>query len=145
MKKLLLTVIFCSGFTFGQNILSFSNDQYSGINGSIFSPTTPYFNPNKWDANIISEDILFRNDYAYISDQNVLGLIKGETKSANIKAGIGGETHSNILDFTTKNTISYHLENDLIGPSVSFKRKLIIERIVLEFSLDFVHKVLLKI
>ena len=124
MKKLLLTVIFCSGFAFGQNILSFSNDQYSGINGSVFSPTTSYFNPNKWDVNIISEDILFRNDYAYISDQNVLGLIKGETKSANIKAGIRGDTHSNILDFTTKNTISYHLENDLMGPSVSFKKKI---------------------
>ncbi|MFV0139209.1 hypothetical protein OBK16_06705 [Empedobacter falsenii] len=47
MKKLLLTVIFCSGFTFGQNILSFSNDQYNGINGVVFSPTNSYFNPNK--------------------------------------------------------------------------------------------------
>ncbi|TGN30311.1 DUF5723 family protein [Empedobacter tilapiae] len=124
MKKLLLIVIFCSNLIFGQNILSFSNDQYSGINGSLFSPTTSYFNPNKWDVNIISEDILLTNDYAYISDQNIIGLLKGETKTANLKAGIRGETHSNILDFTTKNSVSYHLENDILGPSISFKKKI---------------------
>lgn len=123
-KCLLFIILFCSNLVFAQNIVSFSNDQYNGINGVVFSPTNSYFNPNKWDVNIISEDILFRNDYAYISDQNVLGLIKGETKSANIKAGIRGETHSNILDFTTKNTISYHLENDIMGPSVSFKKRI---------------------
>ena len=124
MRKLLLSPALCSMLCFGQNILSFSNDQYSGINGSIFSPTTPYFNPNKWDINIISEDILLTNDYVYVSDQNVLGLLKGETKSANIKAGIRGDTHSNIIDFTTKNFVSYHLENDIMGPSVSFKKKI---------------------
>ncbi|GEM51117.1 hypothetical protein EB1_09070 [Empedobacter brevis NBRC 14943 = ATCC 43319] len=124
MKKYLYIPLFCSALSFGQNILSFSNDQYIGINGSIFSPATPYFNPNKWDVNIISEDALFTNDYAYISDQNVLGLLKGKTKTANPKTGISGKTHSNILDFNTKHFVSYHVENDLLGPAVSFKKKI---------------------
>jgi hypothetical protein len=124
LSKYLSIILLCPFIGFGQNILSFSNDQYSGINGAVFSPTTSYFNPNKWDVNIISEDILFRNDYAYISDQNVLGLTKGETKSANIKSGVRGETHSNILDFTTKNFVSYYLENDIMGPSASLKKKI---------------------
>lgn len=124
MKKYLYIPLFCSALSFGQNILSFSNDQYIGINGSIFSPATPYFNPNKWDVNIISEDALFTNDYTYISDQNVLGLLKGKTKTANPKTGISGKTHSNILDFNTKHFVSYHVENDLLGPAVSFKKKI---------------------
>jgi len=124
LKKYLYIPLFCSALSFGQNILSFSNDQYIGINGSIFSPATPYFNPNKWDVNIISEDALFTNDYTYISDQNVLGLLKGKTKTANPKTGISGKTHSNILDFNTKHFVSYHVENDLLGPAVSFKKKI---------------------
>ena len=78
----------------GQNILSFSNDQFSGINGSTFSPTTTYFNPNKWDINAISEDIIFKNDYAYISDQSVLGLTTGKIKTANPRQGITGNSES---------------------------------------------------
>lgn len=78
-------MFFCSLFGFGQNTLSFSNDQYSGINSAPLSPTTPYFNPNKWDVSIFSADILFQNDYAYISDQSILGLLKGEIKTANPK------------------------------------------------------------
>lgn len=114
----------CGIAGFGQNILSFSNDQYSGINGSIFSPTTPYFNPNKWDVNIISEDVMFRNSYGYISDNSVLGLLKGGIKTANHGRGIRGDTESNVLDFYTDRKVSFSIENDVMGPSFSFKQKI---------------------
>ena len=70
LSKLLYLMFFCSGFGFGQNNLSFSNDQYSGINSAPLSPTTPYFNPNKWDVSIFFTDILFQNDYAYIGNSS---------------------------------------------------------------------------
>lgn len=124
MNKLKHILLFCSIASFGQNILSFSNDQYSGINGAIFSPTTPYFNPNKWDVNIISEDVMFRNNYGYISDQSVLGLLKGDIKTANHRRGIRGDTESNVLDFYTDHFFSYYIENDVMGPSFSFKQKI---------------------
>ena len=117
-------MFFCSLFGFGQNTLSFSNDQYSGINSAPLSPTTPYFNPNKWDVSIFSADILFQNDYAYISDQSILGLLKGEIKTANPKKGITGETQANVLDFYTRNFVKYNLESDVIGPSFSFRQKI---------------------
>ena len=92
LNKFLPLILFCSTYGLGQNILSFSNDQFIGINGATFSPTTPYFNPNKWDINVISEDIIFKNDYAYISDQSVLGLTKGKIKTANPRQGITGDS-----------------------------------------------------
>ncbi|WP_313374068.1 hypothetical protein [Chishuiella sp.] len=125
MKKIVYVISFiCSHYLYGQNALSFSNDQYSGINGTVLSPTTPYFNPNKWDVNIISSDVLFRNDYAYISDQTFFGLLHGNTKNAQPRKGITGKTQSNILDYSTKNFISYNLENDIMGPSFSMKQKI---------------------
>lgn len=122
MNKFLPLILFCSTYGLGQNILSFSNDQFIGINGATFSPTTPYFNPNKWDINVISEDIIFKNDYAYISDQSVLGLTKGKIKTANPRQGITGDSESNVLDFYKSNFINYQMENDVMGPSVSFKK-----------------------
>ena len=124
LNKLRYILLFCSIASFGQNILSFSNDQYSGINGAIFSPTTPYFNPNKWDVNIVSEDVMFRNNYGYISDKSVLGLLKGDIKTANHRRGIRGDSESNVLDFYTDHFVSYYVENDVMGPSFSFKQKI---------------------
>ncbi len=122
LNKLLHILLFCTITSMGQNILSFSNDQYSGINGSTFSPTTTYFNPNKWDINLVSEDAFFQNDYAYISDQNVLGLLKGNVKTANPRKGVTGETASNVFDFYKHNHVSYQLDHDIMGPSISFKK-----------------------
>ena len=117
-------MFFCSGFGFGQNNLSFSNDQYSGINSAPLSPTTPYFNPNKWDVSIFSTDILFQNDYAYISDQNIFGLLKGGVKTANPQKGITGESQANVLDFYKHDFVKYNLESDIVGPSFSFRQKI---------------------
>ena len=123
-KSIFLFLFIISKLSFSQNIISFSNDQYSGINGNVFSPTTSYFNPNKWDINVISEDLIFHNDYAFISKQNILGLKNSKIKVANHDKGINGETIANILDFYDKNSVSYNLENDLMGPSVSFQKNI---------------------
>ena len=105
--KKLFAIIFCNFlpfFIFGQENLIFTNDQYSGINSAIVSPTQPFFNPNPWDVNLFAEDIFFNTDYAYISKQSFLGLAKGSgIKSLDIENNINGENTPSVLDFYNKN------------------------------------------
>ncbi len=102
-----------------QNNFSFSNDNYSGINSTVLSPTQPFLNSNPWDVNLISADILLQNDYAYISKQNVLGLLNSEILIANPKKNIKGENQPNVFDFYNKERADFLLNSDFMGPSFS--------------------------
>lgn len=84
----------------------------------------PYFSPNKWEVNLISEDLMFKNDYAYVSNKQILGFLKGDVLTANPKKGISGINQSNVLDYSLQHSVSYRFENDLLGPSVSLKQKI---------------------
>ena len=109
---------------FAQEPVTFSNDRFSGISSVGFSPTQPYFNENPWDANLFAVDVFVQNNYVYISQQSVLGLTKGEVKTASIKNGISGENTPNVMDFFNENKGTYHFSADVLGPSVSFSTKI---------------------
>jgi len=102
-----------------QNNFSFSNDTYSGINSAVLSPTQPFLNPNPWDINLFSADILLQNDYAYISQRSLLGLAGSSIVLANPKKNIKGETQAGVFDFYNKESADFLLNSDVMGPSFS--------------------------
>src|SRR6218665_1286925 len=102
-----------------QNNFSFSNDNYSGINSAVLSPTQPFLNPNPWDINLFSADILLQNDYAYISQRSLLGLAGSSIVFANPKKNIKGETQAGVFDFYNKESADFLLNSDIMGPSFS--------------------------
>ena len=111
--------VFCFCTVTAQNNLTFSNDNYSGINAAVSSPTQPFFNSNPWDVNLISADIFLQNDYAYISKQSLLGLSNTTIKVANPKKNITGENTANVLDFYNKEKVNLLIASDVLGPSFS--------------------------
>ena len=102
-----------------QNNWSFSNDQYSGINSAVLSPTQPFLNPNPWDVNLISADLFLQNDYAYISKQSLFGLTKSEIQTTDPRQNITGENTPNVFDFYNKEKANLLLSSDILGPSFS--------------------------
>lgn len=111
-------------FFFSQENFSFNDDQFSGINAAILSPTQPFLNPNPWDINIISEDIFLQNDYAYISQQSFLGLQNAKILSRSIRKGRTGENTPNVLDFYNEDFGTYHFSSDILGPSFSLNQSI---------------------
>lgn len=112
-------LIFCTITITAQNNFTFINDNYSGINSAVLSPTQPYLNPNPWDSNLISTDVFFQNNYAYISQQSILGLLNTSIKTASPKRGISGENQPNVLDFYNKDNANFLFNSDILGPSFS--------------------------
>ncbi|PZU86022.1 MAG: hypothetical protein DI529_09245 [Chryseobacterium sp.] len=111
--------IFCYITITAQNNFSFSNDNYSGINSAILSPTQTFINPNPWDANIFSTDLFLQNDYAYISQQSLLGLSNTTIQIANPRLGITGESQPHVFDFYNKDKANLLFGSDILGPSFS--------------------------
>ncbi len=107
-----------------QNNLSFVNDSYSGINSAVIAPTQPFLNPNPWDANLIAADILLQNDYAYISEQSIMGLCNATIVTANPNKNISGQSQPNVLDFYNKNKANLLFGSDILGPSLSMTAKI---------------------
>ncbi|MBF8455711.1 hypothetical protein IV494_00830 [Kaistella sp. G5-32] len=106
---------------FGQENLPFTNDQYSGINAALVSPTQTFLNPNPWDINLFAEDVFLQNDYVYISQQSFLGLRNTPTRSRNKIKNINGENTASVVDFFNKDFGNYHFSSDILGPSFSKK------------------------
>ncbi len=100
-----------------QNNLSFLNDNYSGINSAAFSPTQPYLSSNPWDVNLFSADLDLQNDYAYISQQSLLGISKAPIEPTNPKQGITGANTPNVFDFYNKEKANLLFASDILGPS----------------------------
>lgn len=113
----LLTICFVK--ITGQNNLTFTNDIYSGINSALLSPTQPFLNSNPWEINLMSADVFLQNDYAYISQQSILGLPKAKIKTANPRKNITGENTPGVLDFYNKDNANLLLATDIMGPSFS--------------------------
>ena len=105
-----------------QDPVIFSNDKYSGISGAGFSPTQPFFNPNSWDANIVAANIFVQNDYTYITNQSILGLVGADIRSVDLRDKVLGINTggSNLQDYYSKERGGYHFSTDVLGPSVSF-------------------------
>lgn len=106
-----------------QDAVIFSNDKYSGVSGVGFSPTQPFFNPNSWDANIVAANIFVQNDYTYITNQSIIGLLGGaDIRSVSLRDKVLGiDNHgSGLQDYYTKESGGYHFSSDILGPSFSF-------------------------
>ncbi len=112
-------LISCNITIIGQNNFTFSNDNYSGINSAVLSSTQPFLNPNPWDVNLASADLFLQNDYAYISQQSLLGLTGTSIQAANPKRNITGQNQPNVFDFYNKDNASLLFNSDILGPSFS--------------------------
>jgi hypothetical protein len=107
-----------------QDAVTFSNDKYSGISGVGFSPTQPFLNPNSWDVNIIAEDIFVQNDYTYITQQSIIGLIGADINSVSLRDKMMGISGPNLQDYYSKDNGRYHFSSDVLGPSVSLSAEI---------------------
>lgn len=105
-----------------ENVL-YSHDYHSGINAAGLSPVQPYFNPHPWEINLAAAEVFFQNDYAYVSQQSLLGLRHAEIRSPNRKKNITGENTADVLDFYNDDFGTFHLSTDIYGPSFSFRGK----------------------
>lgn len=114
-------LIFCFFKIAAQNNWTFLNDNYSGINSAVLSPTQPFFNQNPWDVNLVSADVYLQNDYAYISKQSLLGLAGTTIEASNPKKNITGENQANVFDFYNKEKADLLIASDILGPSFSMK------------------------
>ncbi len=122
IPKLFLTGMLIVPFLlWAQDPYTFSNDPYSGINAAGISPTQPYFNPNKWDVNLVAEDVFVQNNYGYISKTNLISLIWNDTQEADLANNITGENTKRVFDFFNNQKINYHVSSDLMGPSGSVR------------------------
>lgn len=121
----------CNIMIAAQNNFTFSNDIYSGINSAVLSPTHTFINPNPWDINLASADVLFHNNYGYISQQSVLGLSHADIVVATPQKNITGESQPNVLDFYNKKSTSYGLFTDILGPSFSISANINKKKFVL--------------
>ncbi|WP_131450898.1 DUF5723 family protein [Chryseobacterium sp. FH1] len=95
------------------------NDNYSGVNSAVLSPTQAFLNPNPWDVNLISADAFLQNDYAYISQRSLLGLSKTPIYVSNPKQNVTGENTAGIFDFFNKDKANLLFDSDVLGPSFS--------------------------
>ncbi len=102
-----------------QNSWTWINDSYSGINSATVSPTQPFLSPNPWDINITGVDSFLENDYAYISQQSLLGLSDSEIVMSNRRRNISGESEANVFDFFNRKNASFLFNTDILGPSFS--------------------------
>lgn len=102
-----------------QNSWTWTNDTYSGINSAGVAPTQPFLNPNPWDINLIGLDAAIQNDYAYISQQSLLGLSDAEIVMANPSRNITGENQADVFDFFNKKNANFLFNTDITGPSFS--------------------------
>lgn len=122
----IVTVLYALYFCFGkaqQNPL-FSNDIYSGISAASTSPTQPFINPNPWDVQLFSEDVSIINDYVYISQLSLMGLISNNIEFVSPRKGIRGDTRAGVLDFYNRDLANMHFSSDIMGPSFSLKKHL---------------------
>jgi len=125
LKLFLLEIlIFCGINITAQNNLTFLNDNYSGINSAVLSPTQPFLNPNPWDINLFSADVFLQNDYAYISKQSLFGLTGTTIQVANPKKNITGENQADVFDFYNKENANLMFNSDILGPSFSMTAKI---------------------
>ena len=111
--------IFCFLKITAQNNWTFMNDSYSGINSTVLSPTQPFLNPNPWDVNLVSADLFLQNDYAYISKQSLLGILKTPIYTANPRQNFTGENNANVFDFYNEDNANLLFGSDILGPSFS--------------------------
>lgn len=100
----------------GQNDITFLNDQYSGVNSTVLSPTQAYLNPNILDINIFSEDIFLQNNYAYIPHKSLIGLGLSNDKITDLKEN----DYPDMLRYYNKNGAVFLLASDILGPAFSF-------------------------
>ncbi|KFC20434.1 hypothetical protein IO90_14870 [Chryseobacterium sp. FH1] len=112
-------IIFCFLKITAQNNFTFLNDNYSGVNSAVLSPTQAFLNPNPWDVNLISADAFLQNDYAYISQRSLLGLSKTPIYVSNPKQNVTGENTAGIFDFFNKDKANLLFDSDVLGPSFS--------------------------
>ena len=121
MLKFLFFCVLCfaSHRLAAQNNWTFMNDSYSGINSAALSPTQPFLNPNPWDVNLVSADLFLQNDYAYISKQSLLGILKTPIYTANPRQNFTGENNANVFDFYNKDNANLIFNSDILGPSFS--------------------------
>lgn len=126
MLKLFLVeiLIFCGINITAQNNFTFLNDNYSGINSAVLSPTQAFLNPNPWDVNLVSADVFLQNDYAYISQQSLFGLTGTTIQNANPKKNITGDNQANVFDYYNKENASLMFNSDILGPSFSMITKI---------------------
>ena len=117
-------LVFCFAGVSAQNNLSSLNDNYSGINSAVISPTQPFVSPNPWDANLLSSDAFLNNDYAYISSESILGLRNATIVTANPDKNISGQNQSDVLDFYNKDKANLLVGSDVLGPSFSMSARI---------------------
>ncbi|MDR2205133.1 MAG: hypothetical protein LBE36_03105 [Flavobacteriaceae bacterium] len=115
-----LSIFFLTSVFFpAQESVLFGNDRFSGISSAPFSPTQPYLNENLWDVNLFSTDVFVWNDYAYISQESALGIIRKDIQAADIKNGITGASMPDVMDYFNKDVGNYHFSSDIMGPAFS--------------------------
>jgi len=125
MKQLLILFVFLVKTISAQEPITFANDHFSGISAAPVSPTQPYLNEQNFDINLFAEDVFAENNYLYISRQSILGITKAEIATANPKKGISGETDSDVMDYFNKNTATFHVSSQIMGPSFSLTKNIL--------------------
>ncbi|HEB61533.1 MAG TPA: hypothetical protein ENI82_00120 [Bacteroidetes bacterium] len=111
----------------GQERLGLSLENYAGINSVSLNPANPFITSHKWDINILSSEVFFDNNYAFLKNTNTVNLLKN---IENIKIVYEPEKNINtsyppgteLIDFNNRKKESlFFASGNFMGPSFSIK------------------------
>lgn len=122
MRKIAVLFVLLSMNVNAQVNIGAKNDRYISTSAITINPSAFLQNPNPWEVNLVSADLFLQNNYAFITDQSLLGLSKAETLYNN------NTTNQQNLP---KNTIGYgdgpfngYFQTDILGPALAVKFKI---------------------
>ena len=125
--KILLVFISLPNLISGQERLGLSLENYAGINSVSINPANPFMSPLKWDVNILSANIFFDNNYAFLKNTNTFHILRN-IKNINIvyesgeNSGTSYPPGTEFLDFFNRNKENYFFASgNYMGPSFSIK------------------------
>ncbi len=122
-----LIYILCLNLSSGQERLGLSLENYAGINSVSLNPANAFMSPHKWDINILSSNVFFENNYAFLKNTNTFNLLKD---IENIKIVYDPENKSEtsyppgteLIDFSKRKKKSFFFASgNFTGPSFSIK------------------------
>jgi hypothetical protein len=108
-----------------QDQIGIRNQNYAGLWGLSLNPTNTAMSPLKWDANLMDFSILARNNYAFVRNTGMIGLIKNSGSLVSIYDTSEQKTFpSNALiqDFYNQNhKLDGALEINALGLAIAFR------------------------
>lgn len=123
MKKVLWLLFFIIQWTSAQVNIGLKHDRFISTHAVVNNPSASLQNPHPWEVNLLSADVFLQNNYAFISEQSLMGMAQKETLYQNTAAD-QNSLPKNTLGYNNKGPFNLFLQTDVLGPAAALKFKI---------------------